>query len=80
MSDLHIERLHPDFGARITGVDLAAPLDDKTLQAINAAIDEYSFLCFADQRCDDAKQRALTQARGKAEPSHVALGNEGRIE
>lgn len=80
MSDLQIERLHPDFSARITGVDLAAPLDDKMLQAINAAIDEYSFLLFPNQPFDDAKQLALTQALGKAEPSHVALGNEGRIE
>lgn len=80
MSALHIEKLHPDFGARVTGVDLSAPLDTETLQAINAAIDEYSFVCFRDQPFDDAKQLAFTQALGAAEPSHIALGEAGKIE
>ncbi len=31
MSALHIEKLHPDFGARITGVDLSEPLDAEAL-------------------------------------------------
>jgi alpha-ketoglutarate-dependent 2,4-dichlorophenoxyacetate dioxygenase len=80
MSVLHIEKLHPDFGASITGVDLAEPLAAAVLQAINAAIDEYSFVCFPNQLFDDGKQLAFTQALGAAEPSHVALGQEGRIE
>ena len=80
MSDLHIEKLHPDFGARITGVDITVALAPETVQAINAAIDEYSFVCFPNQPFDDEKHLAFTQALGAAEPSHVALGEEGKIE
>ncbi len=39
MPALIIEKLHPDFGARLTGVDMRAPLDEDTLEEIRAAID-----------------------------------------
>lgn len=77
---LRIEPLHPDFGARITGVALDRPLPDETVEEIRASIDDYSFLCFPDQAMDDAKQLALTQSLGEPEPSHVKLGQEGKID
>ena len=80
MAMLTVERLHPDFGARISGVDLREPLSDAAREEIMAAIDEYSFLCFPDQPFDDERQLALTRRIGEPEPSHVALGQEGRIE
>jgi alpha-ketoglutarate-dependent 2,4-dichlorophenoxyacetate dioxygenase len=77
---LTIEPLHPDLGARITGVDLGAPLAQDAVDAIRAAIDDFSFLCFPDQEMDDAKQLAFTRTLGGPEPNHVKLGQEGKIE
>ena len=80
MATLTIEPLHPEFGARITGVDLRGPLPDETVEEIRAAIDEYSFLCFPDQPFDDERQLAFTRSLGTPEPNHVKLGQEGKVE
>jgi alpha-ketoglutarate-dependent 2,4-dichlorophenoxyacetate dioxygenase len=77
---LTVERLHPEFGARITGIDLREALSDDAREEILAAVDEYSFVCFPDQPFDDERQLAFTRRIGEPEPSHVALGQEGRIE
>ena len=53
---LRFEPLHPEFGARVTGIDLRAALSDAARDEILAAIDEYSFLCFPDQPFDDERQ------------------------
>lgn len=80
MATLTIEPLHPEFGARITGVDLRGALPAETVDAIRAAIDGYSFLCFPDQPFDDARQLAFTRSLGEPEPNHVKLGQEGKVE
>lgn len=80
MVDLIIEPLHADFGVRVTGVDLGKPVDPDMAEQIWALIDQYSFVHFPDQSFDDAKQLAFTESLGAPEPSHVALGEEGRIE
>jgi alpha-ketoglutarate-dependent 2,4-dichlorophenoxyacetate dioxygenase len=79
MSKLEIRPLHPEFGARITGVSLRTGLDDATVAEIRRAIDDYAFLVFPDQTFDDAAQLALTRRFGEPEPSHVAKG-EGKLE
>ena len=73
MSTFNIEPLHQDFGARITGVDMSAPLDAATLSDLRNAIDHHSFLLFPDQSFDDEKQLALTRQIGEPEPSHTAV-------
>ncbi len=80
MTAFTIEPLHRDFGARLTGVDLTGDIADAAIAAIDAAIDEYSFVVIPDQPFDDARQLAFTRRLGEPEPSHVALGEEGRIE
>ncbi len=80
MANLKIEPVHEDFGARITGIDLGRPLEEETVAAIRAAIDDHSFLCFPDQPFDDEKQLAFTRRLGEPEANHVILGQEGRIE
>lgn len=80
MVRLNIEKLHDDFGARITGVDVTPPLDDATVEAIREAIDEHAFLVFPDQHLDDAQQLAFTSLLGEPEPNHVILGQTGRRE
>lgn len=80
MTTLTFERLHSDLGAEVSGIDLREPLTDDAREEILAAIDEYSFLCFREQPFDDERQLALTRRLGEPEPSHVALGEQGKIE
>ncbi|MCZ6839990.1 MAG: TauD/TfdA family dioxygenase [Alphaproteobacteria bacterium] len=75
-----IEALHPDFGARVTGIDLAAPLDDGALSAVRRAIDDYSFLCFPDQALDDDGLLAFTRQIGEPEVEHVRFGRDGVVQ
>jgi alpha-ketoglutarate-dependent 2,4-dichlorophenoxyacetate dioxygenase len=74
MSPLRYELLHPEFGARVHGIDLGTPLAPDLVQEINAAIDRHSFLCFPDQSMDDDRQLALTRQFGHPEPSHTSIG------
>lgn len=78
---MRIDRLHPEFGARITGIDMSEPLDETAHAALSAAIDHYSFVLMPDQPdMDDERQLALTKSFGEPEFSHVAYGETGRIE
>ena len=77
---LSFEKLHPDFAASVTGVDLSEPLSDGTVEGIRDAIDTYSFLCFPDQTLDDDGQLALTRALGEPEVDHVKFGRDGVVD
>ena len=74
MSQLRYEKLHPEFGASLRGIDLGKPLAPDAIQEINVAIDRYSFVCFPDQSMDDGRQLALTRQFGNPEPSHTSVG------
>jgi alpha-ketoglutarate-dependent 2,4-dichlorophenoxyacetate dioxygenase len=80
MAVLHSEPLHKDFGVRVTGADLSGPVSTDLAAEIWALIDAHSFVHFPDQPFDDERQLAFTRSLGAPEPSHVALGEEGRIE
>lgn len=73
-SQLRYEKLHPEFGIRIHGVDVGKPLPPDLIREINAAVDRYSFVCFPGQSMNDDRQLALTRQLGRPEPSHTALG------
>lgn len=74
---LHIEPLHADFGARITGIDLGTPLTEEAIEAVRAAIDHHSLLVFPGQDLDDARQLAFTRLLGEPEIDHVKYGRDG---
>jgi alpha-ketoglutarate-dependent 2,4-dichlorophenoxyacetate dioxygenase len=74
MSQLQYEKLHPEFGVRIRGVDVSKTLAPDLIGEITAAVDRYSFVCFPGQSMDDDRQLALTRQLGKPEPSHTTLG------
>ncbi len=74
MSVLQCEELHPELGARLSGIELNKPFDKVLLDEIYAAIDKYSFVCFPGQQMDDDAQLALTRQLGNVEPSHVSVG------
>ncbi len=77
---MHIEPLHADFGARITGFDISRPLDAARRADLLAAIDRYSFLCFPNQAPGDERHLAFTRELGEPEPNHLPKGEENRIE
>jgi alpha-ketoglutarate-dependent 2,4-dichlorophenoxyacetate dioxygenase len=80
MSLHNVELLHPDFGARVTNIDLREQISVDFITDIQKAIDEYSFLCFPNQPLNDDLQLAFTQLLGEPEPNHVKLGQDGVIE
>ena len=64
MRTLNIKPIHPEFGAKITGVDFAQMPTPEVINEIKLAIDEYSFLCFPDQPLDDDRHIAFTRLFG----------------
>jgi len=69
--------LHPLFAARITGVDLSAPIDDGMRRAIERAMDEHAVCVLPDQRLDDERQIAFSQLYGPLEVSPPMQGKSG---
>ncbi|HEX2115513.1 MAG TPA: TauD/TfdA family dioxygenase [Alphaproteobacteria bacterium] len=64
---LTTRQLHPLFGAEIIGIDLNAPLDDRTWAEIRTAFEDHSLLLFCGQSLDDAAQVAFSQRFGPLE-------------
>ncbi|MDH3712476.1 MAG: TauD/TfdA family dioxygenase [Gammaproteobacteria bacterium] len=79
MSQFIFESLHPDFGARVEGVDLTAELSDDVVRQFHEAIDTYSLLWFPAQPMTDAAQLVLTRRLGEPEAEHVTLGKTGEV-
>ena len=79
MTDISFEPLHPEFGARVTGIDLTVHLGDPVVRAIRDAVDKYSLLCFPEQAMNDDAQLAFTRQLGEPEPEHVHFGKTGEI-
>ena len=61
---LTFRALHPLFGAEAEGVDLARPLEEATVAAIEQAMDRYAVLVFRDQPLTEAQQVALAKRFG----------------
>ena len=80
MTSLAIEPLHPDFGARITNVDLTDSLSEALVSDIRAAIDGYSLLHFPGQAVTDEAQLSFTRALGEPEANHVKFGATGVVD
>jgi len=76
---MNIEPLHPEFGARVSGVDLAQPLDQPGFEQIDMALNQYSFLLFPQQEMDDEAQLDLTRRFGQLEEEHVSYYSRGEI-
>ena len=76
---MKIELLHPEFGARIDGVDLSQPLDQSVFEQIDAAINRYSLLLFENQHMNDQAHLDFTRRFGQLEEEHVSYYSRGEI-
>ena len=74
-----IERVHPRFGARITGVDLKRPLDDVTFKAVFDAFNESSVLVFPGQGLTDAQQIAFSERFGPLEQTITSIAHNPNV-
>src|SRR5947207_8069510 len=74
-----ITPIHPCRGARVTGLDLAAPLDEASFRRIFDAFQEHSVLVFHDQRLRDEPQMAFSRRFGPLEETIKASGQENRL-
>jgi len=64
---LTLRPLTPVFGAEVSGIDIAKPLDNATFEALRNAFDEHLFLLFRNQTMDDAAQIAFSERFGPLE-------------
>ena len=76
---MKIDPIHPEFGARISGVDLSQSLDESTFAQIDEAINRYSVLLFEDQQMNDAAHLEFTRRFGQLEEEHVSYYSRGQI-
>ena len=76
---MKIESLHPEFGARISGVDLAQSLAQSEFEKIDDAINRYSLVLFENQPMNDEAHLAFTRRFGDLEEEHVSYYSRGEV-
>ena len=64
---IEVHKIHPLFGAEITGIDITRPLSAREFGPIRAAFEEHSVLLFRDQVMDDDTQIAFSENFGPLE-------------
>jgi alpha-ketoglutarate-dependent 2,4-dichlorophenoxyacetate dioxygenase len=62
-----VRKLHPLFGAEVSGIDITRPLSPREFGPIRAAFEEHSVLVFRDQHMDDAQQVQFSENFGPLE-------------
>jgi taurine dioxygenase len=75
MARLEISPLHPSLGALVAGVDLSAPLDDATRQALNRALADHLALVFRDQALTPAQYLSAASVFGPPMEQHYSQHN-----
>jgi alpha-ketoglutarate-dependent 2,4-dichlorophenoxyacetate dioxygenase len=69
---LECRPISPEFAVELSGPDLAAPIDDATVDAIWSAINRYAVVIFGDQRLTDAQLRDFAARFGPLEIGRAA--------
>ena len=75
-----IQPLHEEFGATITDFDLTEPFTEERIQIILDAINQFSLICFPNQKMTDDVHIELTRRIGNPEVDHVRFGKTGEID
>lgn len=78
MSEITVTPLTTTIGARVDGVDLARPLDERVAGQVRDALTEHAVLTFSGQHMDLAQQRVFTGMFGELRNilSHRLVGND----
>lgn len=77
--ETNVARLHPVFGAELTGVDIARP-DKPLVDLVEDLMREYAVLCIRDQgHIDDEQHLAFARAFGPLELPSVKPAGPARI-
>ena len=75
MPRLEITPLHPSLGAEVAGVDLSAPIDDATRQALLRALADHLALVFRDQALTPAQYLSAASVFGPPMEQHYSQHN-----
>src|SRR4051794_37777689 len=68
MPGIETQKLTAHIGARVTGVDISAPLDEDTAAAVREALNVLKALVFDDGTLDAETQRPSARPRGGPPP------------
>jgi alpha-ketoglutarate-dependent 2,4-dichlorophenoxyacetate dioxygenase len=71
-SPLKVTKLHPLFGAEVSGIDITQPLSAREFGPIRAAFEEHSVLLFRDQHMTDETQVQFSEYFGPLETTGSA--------
>ena len=70
---LQVQPLHPALGAAVRGIDMRAPLDPATFQALHEVWMQNLVLVFPGQHITDAEHVAFTRTFGEPEIFHQTI-------
>ncbi|WP_053849986.1 TauD/TfdA family dioxygenase [Streptomyces sp. NRRL B-24085] len=73
MPGIEIRKITARIGAHVSGVDLAAPLDEKTATALREALNTHKALVFSDVDLDDEGQQAFARHFGELTTAHPTV-------
>jgi len=73
MSGIEIQKVTADIGARVSGVDIAKPLDEEQIAAIREALNVHKALVFDEVDLDDEGQQAFVRHFGDLTTAHPTV-------
>ncbi|UIX34589.1 TauD/TfdA dioxygenase family protein [Streptomyces sp. GQFP] len=73
MSGIEIQKVTANIGARVSGVDIAKPLDEEQISAIREALNVHKALVFDEVDLDDEGQQAFVRHFGDLTTAHPTV-------
>ncbi|MER5596227.1 TauD/TfdA family dioxygenase [Streptomyces sp. NPDC002265] len=74
MTDVRIQKITANIGARVSGVDITRPLDEETAAALREALNVHKALAFDAEGLDDEGQQAFARHFGDLTTAHPTVG------
>jgi alpha-ketoglutarate-dependent taurine dioxygenase len=75
LGEVRVTPLHPSLGAEVAGVDLSAPIDEATREALSRALADHLALVFRDQSLTPAQYLAAASVFGPPMEQHYSQHN-----
>ncbi|WP_405768137.1 TauD/TfdA dioxygenase family protein [Streptomyces sp. NBC_01538] len=73
MSGIEIQKVTANIGARVSGVDIAEPLDEERVATLREALNVHKALVFDDVNLDDEGQQAFVRHFGELTTAHPTV-------